>query len=237
MLLGAIPALVVGALYAAALVFLVVNLDHVVGWATPFADGWSAGWATTIRVLIGVAAIAAGAAVAVLTFSAVTLAVGDPFYERISQRVERDLGNGPTDDDTPFWRSVGRAVVDGIRLIAMTAAFGIVIFLLGFIPVVGQTVVPVLAALVGGWFLTVELTGYAFDARGRRLSARRRSLRAHTPETLGFGVLTYLLFLIPLVAVVATPAAVAGATMLARLALDEETPLSPGTVGTTRPEG
>jgi CysZ protein len=77
----------------------------------------------------------------------------------------------------------------------------------------------VLGALFGGWFLALELTGFAFDARGLSLGEQRRMLRRSRSTTLGFGVVTYLLFLIPLVAVIAMPAAVAGATMLARNAL------------------
>ena len=45
---------------------------------------------------------------------------------------------------------------------------------------------------------------------------RRRMLGARRTTTLGFGVVAYLLFLIPFGAVLVMPAAVAGATMLAR---------------------
>ena len=93
------------------------------------------------------------------------------------------------------------------------------LLLLGFIPVLGQTVVLVLGALVGGWFLTLELTGFAFQARGLVLRDRRRALGARRARTLGFGVLTYLLFLVPFGAVIVMPAAVAGATLLSRDAL------------------
>ena len=93
---------------------------------------------------------------------------------------------------------------------------GVLLFVGGFVPVVGQTVVPVVGALVGGWFLAVELTGYAFDARGRSLAERRRGLAVNRARTLGLGTATYLLFFVPLGAVLVMPAAVAAATLLAR---------------------
>ena len=53
-----------------------------------------------------------------------------------------------------------------------------------------------------------------------------RSRRAASARTLGFGVATYLLFLVPFVAIVVMPAAVAGATLLTKDALGE-----PGALG------
>lgn len=119
-----------------------------------------------------------------------------------------------------FWPAFGRAVADGIRMLAPNAAIGTLLMLGGLIPLLGQTVIPLIAAVCGGWILAVELTGYPFTARGFTLR-ERRSLLAHSPaRTLGFSLATYLLFVVPLGAVLAMPAAVAGATLLARRALD-----------------
>jgi CysZ protein len=97
----------------------------------------------------------------------------------------------------------------------------LVVLVIGFTPVVGTVAGAILGALVGGWFLTLELCGFAFEARGLRLRDRRRALAARRARTLGFGVATYLLFLVPFVAIVVMPAAVAGATLLTRDALGE----------------
>lgn len=79
----------------------------------------------------------------------------------------------------------------------------------------------VFGAVVGGWLLALELTGTPFDARGLRLRDRRRALGRIRARTLGFGIATWVLFLVPLGAVVAMPAAVGGATLLMRTALDQ----------------
>jgi len=219
MLLGALPALVVGLVFAAALVLFATNLDSLAAWITPFADRWDEPLRNGTRFAAGTALVAVTVLLAVYTFVAVTLAVGDPFYERIWRAVEQRMGDTPDDLDEPFWRSAARGLGSGIRLFALTALVGLSLFAVSFIPIVGQTAVPVLGALLGGWFLTLELTGFAFDARGLRLRDRRRMLGARRASTLGFGVLTYLLFLVPFGAIVIMPAAVAGATMLSRDAL------------------
>lgn len=216
MLVGAVPALIVGLLYAAAFSVFAVNLDQLAAWITPFADGWTEPARTAARFAAGLALTALVVLLAVYTFTAVTLAVGDPFYERIWRRVEVRLGDAPADVDESFWAGAVRGVGTAVRLLALTASVGLVLFVCGFIPLIGQTVVPVAGALFGGWFLALELCGYAFDARRIPLGIRRRMLGARRADTLGFGVLTYLLFLVPGAAIVIMPAAVAGATMLSR---------------------
>jgi CysZ protein len=89
------------------------------------------------------------------------------------------------------------------------------LFAAGFLPVVGQTVVPVVAVCVNAWLLSIELTGIPFTRRGKPLRERRAVLRGHRALTLGFAVPTYLLCLIPLAALVVMPAAMAGGTVLA----------------------
>src|SRR6266545_1763223 len=159
------------------------------------------------------------AALAVLTYTAITLVIGDPFYEAISKKVEERYGAVPEEVDVPWWRSMRWNLVDSLRLLALTLAIGIPMFVLGFIPLVGQTVVPVLDALIGGWFLVVELTGIPFNRRGLRLRDRRRLLAANRALALGFGVPVFLIFLVPFAAVLVIPAAVAGSTLLARRVL------------------
>ena len=93
------------------------------------------------------------------------------------------------------------------------------LFAAGFIQVAGQTVVPVIGALTGGWFLALELVGIPFYRRGLRLPERRAALRRRRPLALGFGVAVFCCSLIPLGAVLIMPAAVAGGTLLAREAV------------------
>lgn len=218
-LLGIVPALISGALFVAAYVTLAYFVSDLAELVTPFADGWSSGPRGGVRLLAAIAFLGLGGLVGVLTFTAVTLVIGDPFYERISERVEDRFDGVPGEVEVPWWRSLRRSIGDSLRLIAMSVLIGIPLLLAGFIPLVGQTVVPVIGAAVGGWFLAVELVGMAFYRRGLRLPDRRRILRANRPMALGFGVAVFCCFLIPLGAVLIMPAAVAGGTLLARRSL------------------
>jgi CysZ protein len=220
MFLGLIPALIVATLFAAGIIALGLNLENVAVAVTPFASEWDEPWRTGIHVVAGLAFLAVAVLIVINTFTTITLIVGQPFYERIWRHVEERNGGIGTEVSPPFWRSVGRGIADGFRMLVPTLLVGLGLFLLGLIPVVGTILTAVLGVFVGGWYLTVELTGLAFEARGIGLRDRRRALRSRRALTQGFGVATYLLFLIPLGAVVVMPAAVAGATLLARRAVD-----------------
>ncbi|MFI5926021.1 EI24 domain-containing protein [Micromonospora sp. NPDC051543] len=221
MLLGIVPALISGVLFVAAYATLVYFVDDLAALVTPFADDWSSTGRSLVRVIAGLAFLGIGGLLAVISFTAVTLVIGDPFYEKISEKVEERLGGTSDAVDVPFWSSLRRSTADSVRLVALTALVGIPLFIAGFIPVVGQTVVPVIGAAVGGWFLAVELVGAPFYRRGMRLPQRRTILKADRPTALGFGVAVFLCFLIPLGAVLVMPAAVAGATLLARRSLGQ----------------
>jgi CysZ protein len=211
---GLVPALVALVLYILALVWLGTHATELAEWATPFADDW--GWREGFRTFIGIVFFLVGLGVAVVTFTAVTLVIGEPFYEKLSEKVDDDLGGLPEVTETPLWRSLLRSIRDSLITLFYVLLFTIPLFVLGFVPVIGQTVVPVLGAMVSGFFLTVELTTVALERRGVARKQRFAVLRANKAVALGFGVAVFLIFLIPLAAVVAMPGAVAGATMMVR---------------------
>ncbi len=221
MLLGVVPALISGVLFLAAYAILVAFVGDLATAVTPFADDWSTAARRVVRVIAGLAVLGLGGLLAVLTFTAVTLVIGDPFYEKISERVEQRYGGAPDAVEVPFWASLRRSAADSIRLVALAALFGIPLFAAGFIPLLGQTVVPVIGAAVGGWLLAVELVGAPFYRRGKGLRERRAALKVDRPTALGFGMAVFVCFLIPLGAVLLMPAAIAGATLLARRTLGQ----------------
>jgi CysZ protein len=227
LLLGAIPAVVALLVVAAALITLWTFAGDIASWITPFADDWSSGWRSALRAFVVVALVVGSLAVAVLTYTALTLIIGDPFYEVISERVEQRLGGTPGGVELPWYRTIRRNLVDSIRLITLGIAINIPLFFLGFIPVAGQIVVPILNAIISGWLVAVELTGIPFNRRGMFLTERRRLLRGRRSMALGFGIPVFLLLLIPLAALVVVPAAVAGGTLMTRRILGQPIDVAP----------
>jgi CysZ protein len=222
-LLGAIPPAITSVIFTGILIALITQVAPIAEWLTPFAEGWTRGLARTIRVLVGTAVVAGAVMLMVISFTALTLALGSPLYDKLSESVEREFGEVPELDENVA-RGMLRALRQALALILVSILGAMVLFATGFLPVIGQTVAPVLSATFGGWMLSIELVGAPFERRGvLRLSDRRAAMRTKRLRVLGFGVPTFLLLAIPFAGIVVFPVATAGGTLLARQLLGEHT--------------
>ncbi len=215
--LGLLPVFIAAVLVGALSLWLAVGIDDLVLRIAPSAATW-------IQVLIGIAVAGAWLVVVIMTFATLTNVIGQPFYEKISDRVEARLGNPPAGTDAPWWKTFPRATAESAILLVIVLLLTLPIFVLGFVPVVGQTVVPAAAATVSGFFLALELTAIPLERRGMRLKRRLAfAWREQRAPLVGFGIAAFLLFLVPLMNILAMPGAVVGATLLVRRLTGEKT--------------
>ena len=216
-LLGLVPALLALLVLGGLLVGLAATLAGLVTALTPFASAWSPDARDALRLVVGLVIVISVLWLAMVSYTALAIAIGQPFYEVISGRIDaREGGVVEPPRSGRWWRGVGRALRDGLLLVVLTSGLSVLLFALGFVPVIGQTAVPVLGACVTGWFLAVELTAIALERRGLRLGDRLRLLWRRRLLTIGFGLAVFVLFLVPLGAVLGMPGAVAGGTLLSR---------------------
>ena len=168
-----------------------------------------------LRTLLALVIVAGAIIGTMYIFTTLTLLIGDPFYERIWRAAENELG-GFTPSPVRFWRSFG----DALLLVLRAIGFALITAVVGLIPVVGSVTAAVLGPVLAGHLIARELTTRAFEARGITAADRARLLRGSRARELGFGVTTQLFFLIPGGAIAVMPAAVFGATHLARSVLE-----------------
>lgn len=133
--------------------------------------------------------------------------LGAIFNDRLSEKVEAlERGSVPK---APFFASTGMAVVHGLLklllyLVALVAG-------LTLTAVVGIGV-PVGLGL-GALFLAYDGFDYPLARRGLGFGAKWAYLARHPGLTIGYGIGTTLLYLVPFAFVVAPPCAAAGATL------------------------
>lgn len=215
MAISAIPALIVGTVMFGLLIWIGVSSYDWATDLTGFASAWAPYLTTALRGVVAGAIVGGAGFLMVISYAAVTLLVGQPFFEKVWRDAERDLG-GTVLTEMSLWTSVRRGIGDGLRLVTVALFTAAVVFLIGLIPGVGAPVAGILGALLAGRMLSVELTSLPGDSRGLTLDERQKLLAGNRARQLGFGVAAYLVFLIPGVAVLGTPAAIVGGTLLIR---------------------
>jgi CysZ protein len=215
LLTGMLPAVLTTAILLGAMIALIVNLGDVSALVTPFADHWASGWRLATRVVAGVTLLSGSVLLGLVGFTALTSVVGDPFYEHIAERLEADLGATEGHVRQSWWKLQLLSVRDAIVLLGRSLLLTIALFVAGFLPVVGQTVVPVLVVLVAAWFMALEVVAVPFYRRGINLRGRTKMLRPRRMLAVGLGLPAALLCMIPLMAIVVMPVAVAGGVLVA----------------------
>ncbi|TQF06033.1 hypothetical protein E6W39_32220 [Kitasatospora acidiphila] len=201
---GLLPALIAMVLIGVALSVLAWWAGDIVNWATPFAAHWSSGERVLFRDVATALLIGVGVLIAIVAFTGLTLAIGQPFYERLVRAVAPPPAGGPE-------IGIGDALAAAVRIGLRTALCSVGLFAIGCVPVLGQLLAPALGFCVAGYFLTVELTGIVFDLHG---VPPRDRLRGRRLLAIGFGLPLVLAFLVPFATVLLMPGAVAGAALL-----------------------
>jgi CysZ protein len=107
-------------------------------------------------------------------------------------------------------------------LVLRSLLFTIPLVIMGFVPVVGQTLVPVLLAFVTAWFLTLELVAVSCYRRGIGFRERRKLLARRRGLAIGLGLPASLLCAIPFAAILVLPIAFVGGVLVAHEALREQ---------------
>jgi CysZ protein len=212
MLLGMVPAALVGLVLLAAFVALLFQLADLVRWLTPFVDDASDPVRVAVQLSVAFVIVVGSLALAASSFVGLTLVVGDPFYAKIWRESELMLGGSVPDGELSTWRATRDAVV--LMLVGLGAS--VVVVVVALLPLVGTLVGAALGMAVSAWFLAGDLLARPLEARGLDAAQRRELARGARGQVLSFGLTAQALFLVPLGAVLVMPAAVVGATMLAR---------------------
>lgn len=210
LILGAVPAVLAGAIILAATVAVAYFSGGIAGLLDPLLanlPGWLASFA---RYSLQAALIVGIGVLGYVLFAVIALAVGDPIYSKIAEEVERDAGVKMEDAS---WL-IG--IKDALGLAWRGIAVGLLAFMLSLIPVAGPVLAFVAAWLLLPYFLAEELLGRTLVPRGFVGEEKKQLLKKDRGAVWSFGALCQLIFLIPLLQVILMPAAVAGAALFAQ---------------------
>ncbi|MDO4698853.1 MAG: sulfate transporter CysZ [Pasteurellaceae bacterium] len=150
------------------------------------------------------------------TFATLANFIAAPFNALLAEKVEQQL-TGETLGAMSFaalLKDVPRMLKREWQKMWYSFPRLIALFLLGFLPVVGQTVVPILTFLFGAWLLAIQYCDYPFDNHKISFARMRNALAEKRFMNFTFGGVVSLFTLLPLLNLVAMPVAVCGATAM-----------------------
>lgn len=218
----AAPALITAALIGALVAGIVHLVAPVSDWAAGHLPGVLAHVAGSLLTGAVVVALSAGA---LLIFVPVAGLIAGPFNEALSEHVEAVLTGVPAQAFTlaGFVHGLSLGIWHGARRLAAALVGLILVFAVGFVPVIGT----VAAAGAAGWFAA---TGTAYDCYDAVLARRAMSYRdklaylaRHRQRTVGLGAAVAAMLLVPGLNLVALGLGAAGATVAAHaLELDAD---------------
>ncbi len=209
------PALITLAILIAMIAGVTHLVDPVVDWLTGGLPEFLRGIAGFLVSLIVIVGLGAGG---LFLFVAVVGIVAGPFNELLSEAVEARLTGkpGPRFAIGAFLRSFAVGVGHGIRRVIIAVLSFLLVFALGFIPVIGT-----IGAVALGFYFTARGAAYdCYDAVLARRDLPYRDklafLEHHRRRTLGLGVGVTALLFVPMVNLVALGLGAAGATIAAQ---------------------
>jgi CysZ protein len=148
-----------------------------------------------------------------LIFGTLANWIAAPFNGLLAEKVEQHLtgqtvdssGLGDIIKDLP--RTLGRELTKLLYYIPRAIGFLLLFFIL---PIIGQ----VLWFLFNGWMMAIQYADYPFDNHKISFAAMRNQLNQRKSLTFGFGIITSLFALIPIVNFIVMPVAICGATAM-----------------------
>ncbi|WP_427833226.1 sulfate transporter CysZ [Actinobacillus pleuropneumoniae] len=190
-------------------------ISHIAGWAdwiVSFMPSWL-DWLTMILVPLAVLSLIM---LFYFTFTTITNFIAAPFNALLAEKVELQLTGEQLNNMTvaEMLKDVPRMLKREWQKMAYSIPRFIALFLLSFVPVVGQTVVPVLTFVFGAWLLAIQYCDYPFDNHKISFKRMRNALGQRKILNFTFGTFVSIFTALPFVNLVMMPVAVCGATAM-----------------------
>lgn len=206
------PAIVTLLVLAGIVLGVVALVDPLVAWVAAHVPSWLetiVSWILRIVVILGVGMAA------MVVFVGVAGMIAGPFNEMLSEAVEEELTGkaGPPFALGAFLRDAVIGIGHALRRLALSLVWLVLLFVLGFVPVVGT-----IAAFVLGLYLAAAGCAYdCYDAvmarRGMSYAQKQAFLAAHRQRSMGLGGAVAGLLLVPFVNLVALGLGATAATL------------------------
>lgn len=149
-------------------------------------------------------------------FSVITNIIAAPFNGLLAEQVEARLTGMPAPNSSWFSliKDLPRILYREMQKLLNYLLWAIPLLFTYLIPVIGQTITPVVWFLFTAWWMNIQYADYAFDNHKIRFRTMKRLLKQDRVDNLLFGSLVSLFTMLPLFNLIIMPIAVCGATAM-----------------------
>jgi CysZ protein len=185
--------------------------------------GYFSGWVDSLMVILLIA----------YAFVFVATLIGAPFYGLLAVAVEKHLTGQDVVEQTSWGQvltSVPHSVARELAKLWYYLPRALALFVICLIPLISP-VAPFIWALFSGWTMALEFIDYPADNHKQSITELKLFMRRNRSRTMGFGLLSWLCTLVPVLNLISMQASVAGGV---KFWLEAEGAMQAGTqAGTT----
>jgi len=175
--------------------------------------GWLAILELLLRVVLGILLLV-GTGFLLMQFGSI---LGSPWYGALSERLEQLRLSQPPPEGTAGLgaaiQDIGRSLMFELKKLCLAVAVGVLLFLLGWIPVVGPVVLSFGGIALAAMLVCLDCLDPCLERR--RLSFRHKLsvLRRALPASASFGFTCLAIVSVPLLNLVTIPICIAAGTL------------------------
>ncbi|MFC1236138.1 sulfate transporter CysZ [Vibrio sp. F74] len=199
-------------LVGSALFYLFTHLnDWITGWISYIPD-----WLSWLSYLLWPVLTITILGTFSYIFSTLANLIAAPFNGLLAEKVEEKLC-GKLDSDQnliSIIKDTPRIIARELQKIVYFLPKAIGLFILLFIPALGQTIGPVLWFVFSAWVMAIQYCDYPFDNHKISFHEMRQDLKQNQSKAYGFGVCVAFFTAIPILNLFVMPIAVCGATAM-----------------------
>jgi len=207
-----IPLLVNVLLFGGAFYYLYLQLEDFFA----FLDGFIPEMLSWINFILWPLAVITLLVVFSFIFSSVANWIAAPFNGLLAEKVECYLTGKPAPENSfsDVIKDIPRTLRREWTKFAYYLPKAIGCLILFFIPLIGQTVAPVVWFGFTAWMMAIQYCDYPFDNHKKDFTVLKSQLAQDRGCALSFGAMTTIFSMIPVVNLIVMPVAICGATAL-----------------------
>ncbi|WP_447073048.1 sulfate transporter CysZ [Shewanella indica] len=207
-----IPLMINLLLFAGVIYFAIGQLGNVFAWL----EGQLPDYLSWLNVILWPLAIITLLVLLSFIFSSVMNWLAAPFNGLLAEKVEQLLTGKPinTGGTLDLIKDLPRILGREWQKLVYYLPRAILILLLFFIPVIGQTVFPVVWFIFSAWMMSIQYCDYPFDNHKVAFKEMKFALKNTKGSSMSFGAAVTLFSMIPIVNFIVMPVAICGATSM-----------------------